>query len=175
MPTGTRHAVFETALGPCGIAWTEAGISRVALPEESARQLEHGLPGVAGDPPPAVREVMHGIVRLLAGQPETFAVLPLDTAGVADFNQRVYQITRSIPPGQTLCYGDVAARLGRPGAARAVGRALGENPWPIVVPCHRVVAADGSMHGFSAPGGLATKRRMLQLEGALAPDEPTLF
>ena len=74
-----------------------------------------------------------------------------------------------------MTYGDIADRLGQPGAARAVGRALGDNPYPIVVPCHRVLAADGSMHGFSAPGGVTTKRRMLQIEGALAPDEPTLF
>jgi len=101
--------------------------------------------------------------------------VPLDLDGVPEFNRQVYAVARTIPPGATLCYGDIAARLGQPGAARAVGRAMGDNPCPIVIPCHRVLAADGSLHGFSSYGGIATKRRMLQIEGALAPDEPTLF
>ena len=92
-----------------------------------------------------------------------------------DFHRAVYRVTRGIPPGSTLSYGAIATELQLPGAARAVGRALGHNPCPIIVPCHRVLAADGSMHGFSAHGGVAAKRRMLQLEGALPPDEPTLF
>ncbi len=115
------------------------------------------------------------VISLLAGEFADFADVPLDPAGVPAFNQRVYEVTRGIPAGSTLCYGDIAGRLGQPGAARAVGRALGDNPYPIVVPCHRVLAADGTMHGFSAPGGIVTKRRLLQIEGALPPDEPTLF
>jgi methylated-DNA-[protein]-cysteine S-methyltransferase len=88
---------------------------------------------------------------------------------VPEFHRRVYDVARAIPPGETLSYGEVAARLGEPAAAQAVGRALGRNPFPIVVPCHRVVAANGALHGFSAPGGIETKRRMLAIEGALAP------
>ena len=86
-----------------------------------------------------------------------------------EFNRRVFAVTRTVPPGETTSYGELAARIGEPGAAQAVGRALGQNPFPIVVPCHRVVAADGRLTGFSAPGGIDTKRRMLELEGALAP------
>lgn len=172
---GAGHAVFDTALGVCGIAWTDAGISRVVLPEPTAELTRARLPGVPATPPPAIQAVIDGVIRLLAGEPERFDDLPLDPAGVPEFNRRVYEVTRAIRPGTTVCYGDIAARLGRPGASRAVGRALGDNPYPIVVPCHRVLAADGSMHGFSAPGGVATKRRMLQIEGALPPDEPTLF
>ena len=98
--------------------------------------------------------------------------MPLDLDGVPEFHRRVYDVARAIPPGETRSYGEVAAALGEPGAAQAVGRALGRNPVPIVVPCHRVLAADGRLHGFSAPGGIETKRRMLALEGAGAP---TLF
>ena len=173
--TTTNFAVFDTEIGLCGIAWTEAGISAVALPEESAAETRGRLSGTEAEPPPEVALVVEGVQRLLAGESVDFADLRLDPAGVNQFNQQVYEIARTIKPGSTLTYGDIAHRLGQPGAARAVGRALGDNPYPIVVPCHRVLAADGSMHGFSAPGGIATKRRMLQIEGALAPEEPTLF
>ena len=103
------------------------------------------------------------------GEPDDLVGIALDTAGVPEFNRRVYAVTRTVPPGETTSYGAVAARIGEPGAAQAVGRALGQNPFPIVVPCHRVVAADGRLTGFSAPGGIDTKRRMLEIEGATAP------
>ncbi|HEX2904922.1 MAG TPA: methylated-DNA--[protein]-cysteine S-methyltransferase [Jatrophihabitans sp.] len=170
-----RHALFDTALGVCGIAWTAAGVCRVALPGASAERTAAHLGGAAAPPPASIRRVIDGVSRLLAGEAVDLSWVPLDLSQVNAFGRRVYELTRDIPPGSTISYGELAARLGQPGAARAVGRALGENPCPIVVPCHRVLAADGSMHGFSAPGGLATKRRMLQLEGALAPDPPTLF
>lgn len=172
------YALFETALGWCAIAWTAAGISGVQLPGASQRQTvaRLGASGPAGSPDDErVGPVVRAIVGLLAGAGDPDGVLAaavLDRTGVPAFNQRVYQVTQAIPAGQTLSYGEVADRIGVPGSARAVGRALGDNPYPIVVPCHRVLAADGSMHGFSAPGGLETKRRMLQIEGALPP---TLF
>jgi methylated-DNA-[protein]-cysteine S-methyltransferase len=171
-------ALFDTAIGCCAIAWTAAGISEVELPDGGggdrlrAKLIERYD---EAEPPDVVAETVAGIVALLAGERVEFTELVLDRAGVPEFNQRVYDLTRRIPAGSTLCYGDIAVRLGQPGSARAVGRALGDNPYPIVVPCHRVLAADGTMHGFSAPGGVATKRRMLQIEGALPPDEPTLF
>jgi methylated-DNA-[protein]-cysteine S-methyltransferase len=176
----TEFALFETAIGTCGIAWTELGISNVLLPGRSPEQTRGMLAGRYGaeaeaEPPAAVAEAVAAIVRLMAGSPEDLTGIELDLSGVPEFNREVYAIARTIEPGSTLCYGDIASRIGRPGAARAVGRAMGENPCPIVVPCHRVLAADGSLHGFSSYGGLATKRRMLQIEGALAPDEPTLF
>jgi methylated-DNA-[protein]-cysteine S-methyltransferase len=93
---------------------------------------------------------------------------------VPEFNRRAYEIARAIPPGKTLTYGDIAHRMGLPGSAQAIGQAMGNNPFPIVVPCHRVMAAGGKDGGFSARGGVVTKRRMLVIEGALA-DEPTLF
>jgi methylated-DNA-[protein]-cysteine S-methyltransferase len=98
----------------------------------------------------------------------------IDTAGVADFNRRVYAIARTIAPGATLSYGEIAERLGDRNLARDVGQALGQNPFPVIVPCHRVLAAGGKSGGFSAPGGVATKLRLLTIEGA-QPGGPTLF
>lgn len=185
-----EFALFDTAIGRCGIGWTEAGIRLVQLPElsphDTRRTIARQCVKISGGQgcavevsevaaAPSARDVMARIAALLDGVQVSFSDVVLDVAGVSAFNQRVYQLTRGIPVGSTLCYGDIAMQLGAPGSARAVGRALGENPYPIVVPCHRVVAADGSMHGFSAPGGVVTKRRMLQIEGALPADEPTLF
>jgi methylated-DNA-[protein]-cysteine S-methyltransferase len=121
-----------------------------------------------------VRAAVDGIVALLDGEHRDLAEIELDLAAVPEFHRRAYEIARTIPPGKTLTYGDIAHRLGMPGSAQAVGQAMGHNPFPIVVPCHRVLAAGGRDGGFSARGGVATKRRMLVIEGALA-DEPTLF
>ena len=112
-------------------------------------------------------------MALLRGEPRDLGAIDLDMSGIPEFPRRVYAVARAIPPGQTVTYGDVAARLGEPGAARAVGQALGRNPFAIIVPCHRVVAAGGRLGGFSANGGAATKRRILAIEGAHR-DEPTL-
>jgi methylated-DNA-[protein]-cysteine S-methyltransferase len=170
-------ALFDTVLGRCAIAWGPAGIAGVELPggddAATVRRIRRAFPD-AGEaaPPPEVEDVVGAIRGLLAGEADDLAWVRLDMAGVPEFHRRVYDVARAIAPGSTLSYGDVARRLGEPGAAQAVGRALGRNPFPIVVPCHRVVAADGALRGFSAPGGVATKRRMLALEGAGAP---TLF
>jgi methylated-DNA-[protein]-cysteine S-methyltransferase len=176
----TEFALFDTAIGICGIAWSEQGISDVLLPGRSPAQTRAMLanryqPEAEAEPPAAVASTVAAIVRLLDGEPQDLTGAELDLTGVPEFNRQVYAVARTITAGSTLCYGDIAVRIGQPGAARAVGRALGDNPCPIVIPCHRVLAADGSMHGFSGYGGIATKRRMLQIEGALAPDEPTLF
>jgi len=178
--TSAGFALFDTAIGCCAIGWTEAGIVDVNLPETSPdvtrRRIAGRLPGSRErQPPPAVGQVIERIVALFDGAADDLADVELDLTGVPDFHRAVYRVTRGIRPGTTLSYGEVATELGLPGAARAVGRALGHNPVPIVVPCHRVLAADGSMHGFSANGGVVTKRRMLQAEGALPADEPTLF
>ncbi|MTD58130.1 methylated-DNA--[protein]-cysteine S-methyltransferase [Amycolatopsis pithecellobii] len=177
--TGTGFAVFETAIGHCGIAWGERGVVSVCLPEGSATttraRLRANFPdAVETEPPEAVRWAIAEIVALLRGESRDLLAVPLDLDGVPEFHRRVYEIARTIPPGKTLTYGEVASRLGMPGSAQAVGRALGRNPFPIVVPCHRVLGADGKMVGFSAPGGVETKRKMLVIEGARA-DEPTLF
>lgn len=178
--TTAGFALFETAIGCCALGWTEAGIVDVNLPEATPditrRRIAGRLAGSAEwQPPPAVQRVIERIVALFDGAPDDLADVELDLSGVPDFHREVYRVTRGIQPGTTLTYGAIATELRLPGAARAVGRALGHNPCPIIVPCHRVLAADGSMHGFSANGGVATKRRMLQAEGALPPDEPTLF
>jgi methylated-DNA-[protein]-cysteine S-methyltransferase len=175
----TGFTVFDTAIGPCGLAWRDDVVIGTSLPEGSASRtrawLEKRFPdAVEGPPPSPVRSAVDGIVALLAGERRDLAEIELDLAAVPEFNRRAYEIARTIPPGKTLTYGDIAHRLGMPGSAQAVGQAMGHNPFPIVVPCHRVLAAGGRDGGFSARGGVATKRRMLVIEGALA-DEPTLF
>lgn len=177
--TAQGFAVFDTAIGHCGIAWSERGVVSVRLPDGSAgrtlARLHANFPGAAeAQPPEHVRHAIAEIVALLRGESRDLAEIRLDLDGVPDFHRRVYEVTRAIPPGKTLTYGDVASQLGMPGSAQAVGQALGRNPFPIVVPCHRVLGAGGKMVGFSAPGGVDTKRRMLVIEGAEA-DEPTLF
>ncbi|GGC73356.1 methylated-DNA--[protein]-cysteine S-methyltransferase [Chelatococcus reniformis] len=174
------YHLFDTAIGQCGLAWGAAGLTRVALPEHSeaasrARLLRQHPDIEQQEPPPAVAAVVADIVALLAGEAKDLAHAVLDLAGVPDFNARVYATTRAIRPGETLTYGEVAARIGEPAAAQAVGRALGANPFPIVVPCHRVLARGGKAHGFSAHGGIATKARMLAIEGAPIDGGPNLF
>jgi methylated-DNA-[protein]-cysteine S-methyltransferase len=176
----TCYALFETAIGRCGIAWGEAGIVAVQLPEAddrrtSARLLSRHAGAQLGLPPPAVQRAMGGVTALLRGEPLGLLDVELDMQGVPLFNQRVYAAARAIAPGHTLTYGEVAAGLGEPGAARAVGRALGLNPFAPIVPCHRVLAAGGGFGGFSARGGVVTKLRMLAIEGARVNHTPDLF
>ncbi len=173
-------ALFDTAIGQCGIAWGERGVAGVQLPEgrqpETRARVRRRFPGVPETAPPReVAEAVERIVALLRGEPSDLSAVPLNWDRVPPFHRRVYEVARGIPPGATLSYGDVAARLGAPGAARAVGQALGQNPFPIVVPCHRVLAAGGKIGGFSASGGVATKRRLLSIEGARGTDQLALF
>ncbi|MFI6301960.1 methylated-DNA--[protein]-cysteine S-methyltransferase [Amycolatopsis thailandensis] len=177
--TAQGYAVFGTAIGDCGIAWNERGVIAVQLPEGSEEKtrarLTARLPEVTESAPPVeVQRAIDGIVSLMDGKRTDLTEVGLDYEGVPDFHHRVYEFIRTIPPGKTLTYGDIANILGMPGGAQAVGQAMGRNPFPIIVPCHRVLAAGGKDGGFSARGGVATKRRMLVIEGALA-DEPTLF
>jgi len=174
--------LFDTAVGSCGVVWGDTGIVGIALPSDqddlsaTRGHLTDMYPNVVDRPAPdEVQAAISGMIALLAGESVDLGGVRVDLHGVPDFYRRVYAVTRAIPPGSTLTYGEVAARLGMPGAVQAVGQALGRNPVPIVVPCHRVVAAAGGLGGFSAPGGTATKRRMLQIEGALPPPPPTLF
>jgi methylated-DNA-[protein]-cysteine S-methyltransferase len=178
--TAEGFAWFETAIGRCAIVWSACGIAGVQLPEASdaatrTRLLRQFPNAEAGAPPAHAQNAIERISALLLGEPADLSALPLDLAGVPLFNVRVYEVARTIPPGATLTYGEIAARLGEPGAARAVGQALGENPFPIIVPCHRVLAAGGKFGGFSANGGLATKARLLTIEGARTSAEPMLF
>lgn len=123
----------------------------------------------------AAQLAVDGIVALLRGEAIDLLAIELDMERVPPFHRRVYEVARTVPPGKTLSYGEIAARLGDPGVARAVGQALGRNPCPIIVPCHRVLAAGGKIGGFSANGGVTTKLRLLLIEGARMNDAPTLF
>jgi methylated-DNA-[protein]-cysteine S-methyltransferase len=165
--------VFETALGRCGVRWSDAGISEVVMP---GRSLLASVP--LGDPaglPDGVRAAVAGIVALLAGEQPDLRHIALDEGELDEFRRSVYVATRAVGPGETATYGEIARAIGAPGAARSVGAALGSNPFPIVVPCHRVLAADGALHGFSAPGGIVTKRRMLEIERAPGFTQESLF
>lgn len=174
-------ALFDTALGSCAIAWSESGVAGVQLPEADAAQTRRraerrfGTDADATPPPASVRQAIAGIVALLAGESVDLTDIALDIEGVDAFDRRVYDAARRIAPGRTQTYGAIAAALGDPALARAVGQALGRNPFAIIVPCHRVLAADGRIGGFSAAGGAATKRRLLLIEGARAGDAPDLF
>jgi methylated-DNA-[protein]-cysteine S-methyltransferase len=177
---GQGFTLFDTAIGRCALVWGEGGIVGFFLPEgdeaQTRRRLARRYPlAVEGSVPDAYAEAVATVTAHLAGSLRELAGILVDLAAAPLFNRRVYEIARAIPAGRTLTYGEVAARLGEPGAAQAVGRALGENPIPVIVPCHRVLAAGGRLHGFSAPGGVETKRRLLEIEGARTSDEPDLF
>jgi methylated-DNA-[protein]-cysteine S-methyltransferase len=172
-------ALFETAIGRCGIVWSERGITGVLFPEGSEQairnRLQRRFPNARETVgPPAVRHTIAEITALLAGERRDLRDAVLDCAAVPDFNRGVYDVARAIPPGSTLSYGEVAERLGDRGLAREVAQALGQNPFPIIVPCHRVMAAGGKTGGFSAPGGVRTKLKLLSIERA-QPSGPTLF
>ena len=164
---------FDTELGRCAVRWTDAGISGVLLPTAG------GLPGPRLEDgaavPPFVREAIDGMVAVMAGVARDLRDIPIDDRGVDPFRRAVYAATREIGPGTTRSYGEVARSIGYPDGARDIGAALARNPFPIIVPCHRVVAASGALAGFSAPGGLATKRRMLELEGTPGYGQQALF
>jgi methylated-DNA-[protein]-cysteine S-methyltransferase len=173
------YTLFATRVGTCGIAWGEGGVVGLSLPAateaETARRMERAFDAARQEPPAFVADIVAQIGALLAGDAQALDEVPLDMTGVPDFHRQVYAVARGIPPGKTLTYGDVAHRLGQPGAARAVGQALGQNPFPIVVPCHRVLGAGEKIGGFSAPGGRETKLRLLALEGLDLRGGPSLF
>jgi methylated-DNA-[protein]-cysteine S-methyltransferase len=171
-----EFALFDTPIGRCGIAWSEFGIASLQLPEgrelaTRARLLARFPDARAGAPPTPVARAIAEIGALLAGRPSNLAGIELDMRDTPPFHRRVYEAARAIPPGSTRSYGELATELGQPGSARAVGQALGRNPFAIIVPCHRVLAASGKLGGFSANGGITTKLRLLECEkpGAAEP------
>ena len=180
MTTTRGFALFDTEIGRCGIAWGARGIIGVQLPmgreaQTRARLLER-YPGVVEAAiPPDVQQALDDIVALLRGDARDLSGVMLDLENVPPFHRRVYEAARAIVPGATASYGEIAMQLGAPGSARAVGQALGRNPFAIVVPCHRVLAASGKVGGFSANGGIATKLRMLAIESAHTPGTGALF
>lgn len=174
MPTTLAYALFPTAIGHCAVAWGAHGLTGVQLPERDeaatrarmAQRFAHCHEGLA---PAPVQAAMDAVVALLSGTPREPADLGdirLDMDGLPPFHQRVYALARRMAPGETTTYGDMARQLGEPGAARAVGQALGANPFAPVVPCHRILAAGGGAGGFSANGGVSTKLRLLLIERA---------
>ena len=173
--TESGIVAFETPLGVCAVRWTEAGLASVRLPSPRTAALPRRDDGIAI--PDTVRAAIEGIVAVLAGASSDLAFVRLDERGIEPFRREVYAATRGIPPGTTATYGELARAIGRtdPEAARDVGAALARNPFPIIVPCHRVLGANGKLTGFSAPGGLETKRRMLELEGAPGFGQRVLF
>jgi methylated-DNA-[protein]-cysteine S-methyltransferase len=175
--THTHYALFETVIGTAGIAWGESGLIGVHLPEQSAennrRSFERRFPGVSEAPiPEALMPTVEGIRALMRGEKVDLSAAPLDIARVPAFNAKVYAIARAIPPGETMTYGEIATQLGDRLLARDVGAAMGANPWPILVPCHRVTAAGGKPGGFSARGGVNTKLKLLAIEGAAVVQAP---
>lgn len=168
---------FDTAIGRCAVTWRDDAVVRFRLPgpDPLTTRLPDDTRRVA-NPETGPRAAMLTRIRAhLDGDLDDLRWIPLDLTGLPEFHRAVYTVTRAIDPGRTLSYGEVAERIGAPGAAQAVGQALGRNPIPLIVPCHRVLAADHALHGFSAPGGIDTKQRLLAIERTSGFGEPTLF
>lgn len=176
----TGMALFPTALGYCGIAWRADRVVATHLPEDSKALTLARLVSRAGGarealPSPVIQSAISGITRLLDDGSEDLSFIDCDFGEIEPLQAEIYRITRAILPGQTLTYGEIAVQLGNKRLAQPVGQALGRNPLPIIVPCHRVMGANGKLTGFSANGGVSTKLRMLGIEGARIGDGPTLF
>jgi len=171
------YCLFETPLGACGLGWTESAtcggtiaVACLQLPEATPQATERGISRKSGgsrtDTPPAIADVITKIQEHLSGKLRDFQEVSLDLAAVGEFDRQVYEAALRIPPGETSTYGELAKAVGRPTEARAVGQALARNPIPIIIPCHRVLAAGGRFGGFSAPGALLTKTKLLAIERA---------
>jgi methylated-DNA-[protein]-cysteine S-methyltransferase len=176
--TGLKFAVAPTPLGAMGILWGDVGIAQTWLHagtvERARAVIRRAFPGAAeAAPPSGVAAALEDVAALLEGQPRSLSAAALDMAAIPEFDRRVYEVARTIPPGSTMTYGEIAGALGEePMRARDVGVALARNPFAPIVPCHRVVAAGGKLGGYSAPGGTATKRRLLEIEGAAVVAPP---
>ncbi|HEV2424136.1 MAG TPA: methylated-DNA--[protein]-cysteine S-methyltransferase [Terriglobia bacterium] len=172
------YALFQTPLGVCGITWSESAgrgssphVISFHLPESTPAATERRIERTAGasrskSPPRAIAEIIERVRQHLSGHIQDFRSVTVDLTSAGAFERRVYAAAREIPAGETRTYGEIARTLGRPGAARAVGQALGRNPIPLIIPCHRVLAAGSKPGGFSAPGGPATKLKLLEIERA---------
>jgi methylated-DNA-[protein]-cysteine S-methyltransferase len=177
-----QYQVFDTAIGPCAVAWSTRGLTRVQLPDRTTAETEACITRddrakCNGDAPAFAAAAMTSLQRFFARDGDDLHAIKLDFSIVTDFNAIIYRALRAVPRGETVTYGDLAKHVGSPGAARAVGMAMGRNPWPVIVPCHRVLASGRKMGGFSAPGGTVTKEKLLALEGVTVGDPvlPGLF
>ncbi|RRH95279.1 methylated-DNA--[protein]-cysteine S-methyltransferase [Mesorhizobium tamadayense] len=176
-PITAGHAVLETVIGFMGIAWSEKGLIRLCLPERSREAVERRLFRHAGvssatEQPKWVVELIASIKAYAAGEDVDFSGVPVDLDGVDDFRLAIYDAARKLGFGETTTYGELANRAGHAGLARETGAALGANPVPLVIPCHRILAAGGKIGGFSAPGGSTTKEKMLAMEGVRVGPPP---
>jgi methylated-DNA-[protein]-cysteine S-methyltransferase len=168
-----QYCLFDTAFGVCGLAWNDDGLTRLRLPASDATGMQAELALTAqraSAKPTMIAALIADICRYMAGGRTDFSAAVIDIAWTPAFDQDVYRAARRIAWGQTVTYGEIARRIDAPDTARAVGRALARNPLPLIVPCHRVLASNGKLGGFSAPGGVATKARLLALEGVLLAD-----
>ncbi len=180
MVHAAHHTLFETPVGVCAIAWRGTKICGSHLPEATPELTAGRMSKRAGGstpsaPPPFVKTAIGNVLELLSGTPNDLSAIDLDFTGVEPFALNVYRLSRLIKPGQTRTYGDLAQELGDKSYAQAVGRALGANPFPIIVPCHRILGAGGKLTGFSAGGGLSTKLKLLEIEKAQIGETPSLF
>lgn len=178
------HAVFETALGFIGIAWSDKGLTRLCLPQRDRAAVEQRLlkhardvgsevpTELSRDAPAWVADLIRAITAYAAGDEVDFSAVPVDLSGVDDFRLAIYEAARKLQFGEITTYGELAVRAGHAGLPRETGAALGSNPVPLVIPCHRILAAGGKIGGFSAPGGSATKEKMLKLEGVRVGPQP---
>ena len=178
--TAQSYALFETPVGWCGIVWNASGVAGVQLPEHGktrtmARLRRRYPEAQEAAPLPSIRQAILRITEVLSGEGGDLSMVTLDMTDIPPRRRDIYAIARSIPAGATLSYGEIAARLGDGGDAREVGEAMARNPFPVIVPCHRVLAAGGKIGGFSAAGGVVTKLRLLEIEGARVGEAPTLF
>jgi methylated-DNA-[protein]-cysteine S-methyltransferase len=165
-----HYALFDTPIGTCGIVWNQNGIVALQLPEKNLAETEKkllakGIVAVKGEPPSWIKAVIQKIQAFFLGESVDFSNTPLDLSNVSPFHQKVYQSLMKIPFGSITTYGELAKNIGTPNAARAVGQAMACNPFPLLVPCHRVVGAQENLGGFSAYGKTKTKRRLLKIEG----------
>ena len=178
--SGYGYTIFDTAIGRCGIAWSDSGIVGVQLPQareiETRGQILRQFSGARESrPSPNAELAIEGIVTLLGGQPADLSEVTIDMNGITPFNRRVYELTRTIPRGETRIYGELASSLRASGAARSVAQAIARNPFMIIVPCHRVLEAGNYTDRISPNGGVISKRRLLSLEGAGSASSRTLF
>jgi methylated-DNA-[protein]-cysteine S-methyltransferase len=177
-PHRGQYALFDTPIGPCGVAWSGHRLTRLQLPESDQTGTERRLGASGADrdalaPPPEVERAIADVRRYLAGEPIDFRAIALDLDGVSPFHRKVYDAARSVGWGETASYADLARIAGSPAAARAVGQAMARNPVAIIIPCHRILASGGKLGGFSAFGGRSRKECLLALEGVhLDPPKP---
>jgi len=174
-----NYHLFETKLGVAGIAWSDEGVVRFRLPDPNDAAAEQNLKqkGKAAEPPPAIVAVVEDAKRYFAGERIDFSAITLDLHGVDPFRRTIYDALRKVGFGETVTYGELAKRAGanEPQAAQDVGVAMARNPVPLIIPCHRVLAAGGKLGGFSAPGRTEAKQRMLALEGVYIGNQPRLL